>query len=172
MKVAAVKKPGGPGNLIIEERVEPVPDVGEILVRIHASSLNYHDFAVIKGMIPTEDGLIPMSDGAGEVIAVGDGVTKFKVGDHVLSLFFPNWHRGPIDSLGFASVPGDGTDGFAAELVARPETSFTRMPKGYSFTEAATLPCAALTAWRGLFVEGSVKPGDWVLTQGLSLIHI
>ena len=88
MKVAAVKKPGGPGNLIIEERVEPVPDVGEILVRIHASSLNYHDFAVIKGMIPTEDGLIPMSDGAGEVIAVGDGVTKFKVGDHVLSLFF------------------------------------------------------------------------------------
>ena len=172
MKVAAVKKPGGPGNVIIEERVEPVPDVGEILVRIHASSLNYHDFAVIKGMIPTEDGLIPMSDGAGEVIAVGDGVTKFKVGDHVLSLFFPNWHRGPIDSLGFASVPGDGTDGFAAELVARPETSFTRMPKGYSFTEAATLPCAALTAWRGLFVEGSVKPGDWVLTQGTGGVSV
>ena len=172
MKVAAVKSPGGSGNLIIEERADPVPGHGEILVRIHASSLNYHDLAVIKGMIKTEDGLIPMSDGAGEVIAVGDGVTKFKVGDHVLSLFFPNWQTGPIDALGFASVPGDGTDGFAAEIVARPETAFTRMPEGYSFTQAATLPCAALTAWRGMFVEGSVKPGDWVLTQGTGGVSV
>lgn len=172
MKVAAVKKPGGPGNLIIEERPDPVAGSGEILVRMHASSLNYHDFVVVMGGIPTEDGRIPMSDGAGEVIAVGDGVTKFKPGDRVLSLFFPDWQKGSIDALGFGGVPGDGADGFGAELVAMPETAFTRMPAGYSYTEAATLPCAALTAWRGMFVEGSVKPGDWVLTQGTGGVSV
>jgi len=166
MKIAAIKKPGVFENLKIEDRADPVVGPGEILVRIHASSLNYHDLAVVKGWIKAEDGRIPMSDGAGEVVAVGEGATRFKVGDKVVSLFFPNWQTGPIGSLGFASVPGDGADGFAAELVRRPETAFTLMPAGYSYRKAATLPCAALTAWRGLIVEGSVKPGDWVLTQG------
>ncbi|MEO1324025.1 MAG: alcohol dehydrogenase catalytic domain-containing protein, partial [Pseudomonadota bacterium] len=118
MKVAAVKKPGGPGNLVIEERRDPVAGPGEVLVRIKASSLNYHDFVVVMGGIPTDDGRIPMSDGAGEVVAIGDGVSKFKPGDHVLSLFFPDWLKGDIDALGFGGVPGDGADGFAAELVA------------------------------------------------------
>ena len=172
MKVAAVKKPGGPGNLIIEDRADPKPAVGEILVRIYASSLNYHDFVVVMGGIPTDDGRIPMSDGAGEVVAVGEGVTKFKPGDKVVSLFFPNWQAGEIEAAGFASVPGDGADGFGAELVAAPETSFTRMPEGYSYQEAATLPCAALTAWRALMVEAKVKPGDWVLTQGTGGVSI
>ncbi len=172
MKVAAIKTPGGFENLKIEDRAHLVAGPGEILVRIHASSLNYHDLAVVKGWIKAEDKRIPMSDGAGEVIAVGQGATKFKVGDKVVSLFFPNWQNGPIGSLGFASVPGDGADGFAAELVTRPETAFTPMPAGYSFTQAATLPCAALTAWRGLFVEGSVKPGDWVLTQGTGGVSV
>lgn len=172
MKVAAVKKPGGLGNLIIENRPDPTAGSGEILVRVRASSLNYHDYIVAMGGIPTEDGRIPMSDGAGEVVAVGDGVTRFKPGDHVLGLFFPAWLKGSIDAQGFGSVPGDGADGFGAELVAMPETAFTRMPEGYSFTEAATLPCAALTAWRGMFVEGNVKPGDWVLTQGTGGVSV
>lgn len=172
MKVAAVMKPGGPGNLVIEDRADPVAGAGEILVRVRASSLNYHDFVVVMGGIPTDDGRIPMSDGAGEVVAVGKGVTRFKAGDHVLGLFFPGWLKGEIDALGFGSVPGDGADGFAAEFVAMPETAFTHMPEGYSFTEAATLPCAALTAWRGMFVEGSVKPGDWVLTQGTGGVSV
>lgn len=172
MKVAAVKKPGGPGNLVIEDRPDPTPGAGEILVRIHASSLNYHDFVVVMGGIPTDDGRIPMSDGAGEVVAVGEGVTKFKAGDKVVSLFFPNWQAGEIEAAGFASVPGDGADGFGAELVAAPETAFTRMPEGYSYREAATLPCAALTAWRALMVEAKVKPGDYVLTQGTGGVSI
>ncbi|MEO1642262.1 MAG: NAD(P)-dependent alcohol dehydrogenase, partial [Pseudomonadota bacterium] len=172
MKVAAVKKPGGPGNLVIEERARPEPGPHQLLVRVHASSLNYHDFVVVMGGIPTDDGRIPMSDGAGEVVAVGDGVSKFKVGDKVLGLFFPDWQTGEIDALGFSGVPGDGADGFAAEYVAMPETAFTRMPEGYSYTEAATLPCAALTAWRGMFVENKVKPGDWVLTQGTGGVSI
>ena len=80
MKVAAVKKPGGPGNLVIEERPQPELKPHQVLVRVHASSLNYHDFVVVMGGIPTDDGRIPMSDGAGEVVAIGEGVTKFKVG--------------------------------------------------------------------------------------------
>ncbi|MEO0722373.1 MAG: NAD(P)-dependent alcohol dehydrogenase [Pseudomonadota bacterium] len=172
MKVAAVRKPGGLDNLKIEDRADPTPGPGEILVRIKASSLNYHDFVVVMGGIPTDDGRIPMSDGAGEVVSVGEGATRFKPGDQVLSLFFPNWQTGPIGMAGFASVPGDGADGYGAELVAMPETAFTRMPEGYSYTEAATLPCAALTAWRGMFVENTVKPGDWVLTQGTGGVSI
>ena len=172
MKVAAVKKPGGLGNLVIENRPDPKPKAGEVLVRVRASSLNYHDFIVVLGGIPTPDGRIPMSDGAGEVVAVGEGVTKWKVGDRVISLFFPNWQSGQVEAAGFASVPGDGADGFGCELYAGPETAFTRMPKGWTFDEAATLPCAALTAWRGMYVETRTKPGDWVLVQGTGGVSI
>ena len=172
MKVAAVKKPGGPGNLVIEDRPDPVAGPGEVLVRMRASSLNYHDFVVVMGGIPTDDGRIPMSDGAGDVVAIGEGVSRFQVGDKVLSTFFPDWHYGGPQSAGFFSVPGDGIDGFAAELVAMSADAFTRMPDGYSYTEAATLPCAALTAWRGMFVENTVQPGDWVLTQGTGGVSI
>ena len=172
MKTAVVKKPGGPGNLVIEDRPDPKPGRGEILVRVKASSLNYHDFVVVMGGIPTPDGRVPMSDGAGEVVSVGEGASRFKPGDKVLSLFFPNWYSGEPQMAGFASVPGDGADGFGAELVAAPETAFTRMPDGYTFEEAATLPCAALTAWRALMVEAKIKPGDWVLTQGTGGVSI
>jgi NADPH:quinone reductase-like Zn-dependent oxidoreductase len=172
MKVAAVKKPGGLGNLVIENRPDPKPKAGEVLVRVRASSLNYHDFIVVLGGIPTPDGRIPMSDGAGEVVAVGEGVTKWKTGDKVISLFFPNWQSGQVEAAGFASVPGDGADGFGCELYAGPETAFTRMPKGWTFDEAATLPCAALTAWRGMYVETRTKPGDWVLVQGTGGVSI
>ncbi|WP_353256373.1 NAD(P)-dependent alcohol dehydrogenase [Hyphomonas sp.] len=172
MKVAAVKKPGGLGNLVIETRADPKPKAGEVLVRVRASSLNYHDFIVALGGIPTPDGRIPMSDGAGEVVAVGEGVTKWKTGDRVISLFFPNWQSGQVEAAGFASVPGDGADGFGCELYAGPETAFTRMPKDWTFDEAATLPCAALTAWRGMYVETKTKPGDWVLVQGTGGVSI
>ena len=172
MKVAAVKKPGGLDKLVIEERPDPAPGPGQVLVRVRASSLNYHDFIVALGGIPTPDGRIPMSDGAGEVVALGEGVTKWKVGDKVLSLFFPGWQSGQVEAAGFQSVPGDGADGFGAELVAAPETAFTRMPSGWTFEEAATLPCAALTAWRGLVCEARIKPGDWVLTQGTGGVSI
>jgi len=172
MRVASVKKPGGLTNLVIENRADPKPKAGEVLVRVRASSLNYHDFIVVLGGIPTPDGRIPMSDGAGEVIAVGEGVTKWKVGDKVISLFFPNWQSGQVEAAGFQSVPGDGADGFGCELYAGPETAFTRMPNGWTFDKAATLPCAALTAWRGMYVETRTKPGDWVLVQGTGGVSI
>lgn len=172
MKVAAVKAPGGLGNIVIEERPDPVAGPGQVLVRVRASSLNYHDYAVAAGIIRTPDGRIPMSDGAGEVVAVGEGVTTFKAGDTVLSLFFPNWPAGGPALERLVGVPGDHADGFAAEYVAMPATAFTRLPKGWSMTEAATLPCAALTAWRALMVEAKIKPGDVVLTQGTGGVSI
>jgi NADPH:quinone reductase-like Zn-dependent oxidoreductase len=172
MKVAAVKAPGGLDKIVIENRPDPTAGPGEILVRVRASSLNYHDYAVAAGMIPAADGRIPMSDGAGEVVAVGAGVTAFKEGDQVLSLFFPNWAAGGPAAERLVGVPGDHVDGFAAELVAMPASAFTRLPKGWSLTEAATLPCAALTAWRALMVEARIKPGDVVLTQGTGGVSI
>ena len=106
MKVAAVKAPGGLDKIAIETRPDPVARPGEILVRVRASSLNFHDYAVAAGIIKTPDGRIPMSDGAGDVVAWGEGVTKFKVGDKVLSTFFPNWDAGEPNAARMAGVPG------------------------------------------------------------------
>lgn len=172
MKVAALKAPGGLDKIVIEEREKPSPKAGEVLVRVRASSLNFHDFAVVAGMIRCPDGRIPMSDGAGVVEAVGEGVTRFKVGDEVLSTFFPNWDAGKPTLPRLIGVPGDNADGFAAEYVAMPATAFTRLPKGWTLKQAATLPCAALTAWRALFVEAKIKPGSIVLTQGTGGVSI
>lgn len=107
-----------------------------------------------------------MSDGAGEVTAVGPGVTEFAVGDAVVSTFFPTWLDGQPEVVGFATVPGDGVDGYAREAVTRPATAFTRAPLGWDHAEAATLTTAGLTAWRALFDDGKLKSGDTVLIQG------
>lgn len=167
MQAIILKQPAGLGQLALTE-IEPVaPGAGEVRIRNHASSLNFHDYAVVVGFIPTEDGRIPMSDGAGIVEEVGPGVSEFKVGDRVMSCFFPHWLDGRADSIAkLGDVPGDMSQGFAAQSVTKPATAFTRIPAGYSFEQAATLPCAALTAWRALMVEARVKPGDTVLVQG------
>lgn len=142
------------------------PGAGEIRVRLQASSLNFHDFAVVSGLIPTGAGRIPMSDGAGVVEAVGDGVTEHKIGDLVVSTFFPDWLDGAPPTSAFTRVPGDGIDGYACAAVVTPAHWFTRVPAGYSPAEAATLTCAGLTAWRALFVDDAVRPGSTVLIQG------
>jgi NADPH:quinone reductase-like Zn-dependent oxidoreductase len=148
------------------------PAPGEIRVRLQACSLNYHDLAVAGGHIPAADGRILLSDGAGLVEAVGDGVSDFAVGDLVVSLFFPDWHEGAPKSIGFGRTPGDGIDGYAREAVVAPAGWFTRAPKGYSAEEAATLPTAGLTAWRALAVHGQLKAGDTVLLLGTGGVSI
>ena len=148
------------------------PGPGEIRVRLRASSLNFHDFAVVTGMMPAAAGRIPMSDGAGEVVAVGEGVTGCAVGDLVVSTFFTNWDDGMPPATAFSTVPGDGIDGYAREEIVAPANWFTRAPKGYSAAEAATLTCAGLTAWRALFADGSVKPGSTVLVQGTGGVSV
>ncbi|HLS42191.1 MAG TPA: NAD(P)-dependent alcohol dehydrogenase [Paenalcaligenes sp.] len=148
------------------------PQAGEITVRIRASSLNYHDLGVVSGAMAPAERRIPMSDGAGEVIAVGSNVDEFAVGDAVVSTFFPDWLDGEPTVPGFGRVPGDGIDGYAREQITMPATAFTHAPKGYSHAEAATLTTAGLTAWRALFENGQLKPGQTVLVQGSGGVSI
>lgn len=167
---------GAAGGLDGLERVDlpdpGAPGPGDIRVRIHASSLNYHDYGVVRSGDPKFRGRIPMSDGAGVVEAVGEGVTEFAAGDAVVSCFFPLWFDGPATTGDFATVPGDGVDGYAREIVVRPATWFTRAPQRYSHAQAATLTTAGLTAWRALVADGGLKAGDSVLTLGTGGVSI
>jgi NADPH:quinone reductase-like Zn-dependent oxidoreductase len=169
MTLAAVRvgSPASLDTLLPATAADPgQPGPGQIRVKLQASSLNFHDFAVVSGLIPAEAGRIPMSDGAGVVEAVGEGVSQFKPGDQVVSIFFPDWIDGAPPASAFTRVPGDGIDGYACEAVVTPEHWFTRVPAGYSAAEAATLTCAGLTAWRALFVDNAIRPGSTVLVQG------
>ena len=167
MRAIRLKKPGGLDKLELLELDMVEPQCGEIRITNHASSLNFHDYLVATGLLPVDDGRIPMSDGAGIVEAVGPGITRFQPGDRVVSCFFPHWTDGRADDLAkIGGVPGDNVDGFASETVTMPASAFTTMPDGYTFEQAATLPCAAATAWRALIVEAKIKPGDTVLVQG------
>ena len=172
MRAIRLAQPGGLDKLAAADIEARPPGPGEIQVRIEASSLNFHDYAVVSGMLTVDDGRIPMSDGAGTVTAVGDGVSDFAAGDAVVSCFFPAWQDGEPALQKLIGVPGDHADGFAAETVTMPASAFTRAPAGYTAAEAATLTCAALTAWRGLMVEAGIKPGDVVLTQGTGGVSI
>jgi NADPH:quinone reductase-like Zn-dependent oxidoreductase len=173
MKAIKLRAPGGLDKLELVEMPDPgAPGPGEIRMRVHASSLNFHDFGVVIGRIKTADGRIPMSDGAGVVEAVGSGVTEFKEGDSVVSCFFPQWMDGPPLISDFSTTPGDGVDGFAREVIVLPATAFTHSPKGYSHLEAATLTTAGLTAWRALVVNGGLKAGDTVLALGTGGVSI
>lgn len=168
-----MKHPAGLDQFDFCDEEQPgLPGAGEMLVRIHASSLNYHDYAVATGSIPIEVGRIPMSDGAGVVESIGEGVTEFAVGDHVVSCFFPTWENGAPILSDFSTTPGDGVDGYARERVIRPARWFTLAPKKYSHAEAATLTTAGLTAWRALVVNGGLKAGDSVLVLGTGGVSI
>lgn len=167
MSKAIIVEPGGGFDRVtIGERKAAKPQPGEITVRLRASSLNYHDYVVVSGIWGPTVPRIPMADGAGEIVEIGADVTEFSVGDHVVSTFFPTWLDGVAEVVGFATVPGDGIDGYAREMVTAPATWFTRAPCGYTHAEAATLTTAGLTAWRALFVDGGLKAGDTVLIQG------
>jgi len=173
MRSVTLAKPGGLEQLNLKDSAEPgEPGRGEIRVRIHACSLNFHDYKVVMGAIPTEDQRIPMADGAGVVEAIGEGVSEFKVGDHVVSTFFPEWLTGPAPIDNFSTTPGDGQDGYAREQVVRPTNWFTHAPRGYTHAEAATLTTAGLTAWRALVVDGGLKAGDTVLTLGTGGVSV
>lgn len=175
MKSIKVKETGGLENIFIDSvNTAPKPEKGEMTVRIHANSLNYHDYLVAAGILKTDCDRVLLSDGAGIVEEVGAGVTEFKVGDHVVSTFFPQWLAGDvIHSVGsFQQTPGDGVDGFAVEKVTRPVEAFTLAPTGWSHAEAATITTAGLTAWRALVVDGKLKAGDTILTLGTGGVSI
>ncbi|MBW8755260.1 MAG: NAD(P)-dependent alcohol dehydrogenase [Sphingomonadales bacterium] len=161
-----LRQPASLDNLRLESSEAPAPGPGEIKVRIRAASLNFRDGLVVGGFFPVADGLIPLSDGAGEVVAVGAGVTEFKPGDQVVSTFHPKWLDGHIDKVQLDNSPGGPADGFACEEATRRATHFTHAPAGFSPAESASLTCAGVTAWRAVVTDGKVKPGATVLVEG------
>ncbi|MGB8365787.1 MAG: NAD(P)-dependent alcohol dehydrogenase [Rhizomicrobium sp.] len=161
-----IRKPASLDNIHLGTAEAPAPRFGEIRVRIRAASLNFRDNLVANGFFPAPEGLIPLSDGAGEVVEAGEGVTEFKPGDGVVSTFHPTWLDGHMERSQLVTSPGGPADGFACEYVTRPATHFTHAPKGLSHAESATLTCAGVTAWRALVADGQVKPGACVLVQG------
>ncbi|MCD5993910.1 NAD(P)-dependent alcohol dehydrogenase [Pseudomonas sp. CDFA 602] len=167
-----VQAGGGYDRVIVGNSEVLAPKAGEITVRLHANSLNYHDFAVVSGMWGPSESRIPMADGAGVVTAVGEGVSEFKIGDSVVSTFFPEWISGEPLVEGFVTVPGDGVDGYAREQVTARATSFTLAPMGYTHAQASTLTTAGLTAWRALMADDALKAGDTVLVQGTGGVSI
>ena len=156
----------GPGRLPVAiDRELPAPGVGEVLVRVRASSMNYHDVVTLMGFIDGPWPRSPMSDGAGEIAAVGDGVGGWVVGDRVISAFHPDWLDGEPTPAKKRSVPGDTTDGWLQQYVLSPADALTRAPAHLSDVEAASLVCAGTTAWSSLVLAG-VGPGDTVVTLG------
>ncbi len=164
-------EPGTNGlELTVQEVAQPSPGANEVLVRVRAVSLNRRDVSILgRG---TSAGVVPTSDGAGEVVAIGPGVAQFAVGDRVAGTFFANWPGGRLTRDAMASARGGGVDGMLAEMVVSPETGLVAIPDYLSFEEAATLPCAALTAWRALFTDGEIQPGDTVLLEGTGGVSI
>ena len=176
MKVFEIKDGFSLDNLRLAERPEPRPGHGQVLIKVRAASLNYRDLLVVKGAynpkLPLP--LIPCSDGAGEVVAVGEGVTRVRVGDRVAGIFMQKWLAGEIDDKGARSALGGDIDGMLAELVVLSEDGVVPIPEHLTFEEGATLPCAAVTAWHAV-VENGIRPGDTVLilgTGGVSLFAL
>ena len=165
----------GIDNLSMIERDMPQPPAGEVLVRLHAASLNYRDVMVVSGTYNPRMKLpaIPFSDGAGEVVQVGEGVTKWKVGDRVCSTVISGWIDGePTAEKSKTAIGAGRFEGVLREYGAFSEESIVAAPEHLSFDEAATLPCAALTAWNALVVSGKIKAGDTVLTLGTGGVSI
>ncbi|MEM8782343.1 MAG: NAD(P)-dependent alcohol dehydrogenase [Planctomycetota bacterium] len=173
MRAYQVVSPDGPSALQAVDLPEPQPGPGEIAVAIRAASLNYRDLLVANGGYPRNDRrpVVPLSDGAGEVTAVGDGVTRWKVGDRVAPNFMRDWLGGAIHDRALNSSLGGGIDGVLAETVVLPEASVVAIPEHLSFTQASALPCAALTAWNALNAAG-VGAGDTVLLLGTGGVSI
>ena len=150
------------------------PSEHEVLVRVHAVSLNRRDIYVMRGQYPgpMKPNLVPLSDGAGEVVATGPGVKRFKKGDRVAAIFFQTWLQGRPKPDFLGSSLGGALDGMLSQYVTLNENGLVTIPKHLSYEEAATLPCAGVTAWNALVTRGQTQPGDFVLLQGTGGVSI
>lgn len=177
MRALNVSAPWGLDQIKVVEKPDPTPGPGQVLVRMRAVSLNYRDLLMVNGMYgrapaASNDVITPFSDGCGVVEAVGEGVTRVKTGDRVATLFFQGWTSGPpslekvVTALGFP-IPGAGS-----ELQTFSEHGVSKVPDFLTDQQVATLPCAALTAWRGLFEDANLQPGDTVVLQGTGGVSI
>jgi NADPH:quinone reductase-like Zn-dependent oxidoreductase len=173
MKVWQIEDSYGIESLKLAEKPDPKPGLGQIVVAMKAASLNYRDLMTVKGIpgglvLP----LIPFSDGAGEVVVVGDGVSRVNVGDRVCPLFFQSWLSGPVTQESRSRDLGGSLPGVLQERMLIEAEGVSKVPAHLSFEEAATLPCAGLTAWRAIVIEAQVGPGDTVLVQGTGGVSI
>jgi NADPH:quinone reductase-like Zn-dependent oxidoreductase len=172
MKAAIAKGGAGIGAIEIRELPEPVPGPGEALVRLRAATLNYRDLLFIKGLLPgltKEPEFVPLSCAAGEVVALGENVTRVKPGDRVNPLFGQGWIDGPPNVSGML---GGLIDGVARPLATFDAESLCLLPDALGDLDAATLPCAGLTAWSALFGENHLEAGQWILVQGTGGVSI
>ena len=175
MRLYQIPKAGSIDDLTLTQAPTPTPGQGQALVRIRATSLNYRDLMIITNTYgrPTRPNLIPLSDGAGEVVAVGDGVTRIKVGDRVAGIFHQKWIGGELYPEAMGSALGGDIDGVLSEFKVFDAEGLVPIPEHLSFEEAATLPCAAVTAWDALFHSAKpVKPGSVVLTLGTGGVSV
>ena len=176
MKAYQITSPTGLDALQLVDLPQPEPGPGEILVRIRACSINFRDLVMPRGGYPRNDKtpLIPLSDGAGDVVAVGRGVTEFTEGDKVAGCFFQDWDDGMPTEMQFRTALGGGVDGVLTEYKVFPQRGAVKIPEGYSYEEAASLPCAAVTAWHAL-TKAETCPGQTILilgTGGVSLFAL
>lgn len=164
----------GIDSLVLVEKDSPAPGPGQVLVRIHAVSLNYRDLMVVEGRYNPRLAMprVPCSDGAGEVIAVGAEVAQWKPGDRVAGIFMQRWLDGAPSAEKSKYALGGDIDGMMATEVVLPESGLVRIPEHLSYQEAATLPCAAVTAWNALFKVADTQPGSTVLILGTGGVSI
>jgi len=175
MKTYEIADPKGIDSLKLVERATPKPRPSEVLMRVRATSLNYRDLVTVKGGAVTRGirlPLVPLSDGAGEVVEVGADVTRFKPGERVVASFFQNWLAGLPQTSIFRSALGGAMDGMLTEYIALSEDGLVRIPDHMSFEEAATLPCAAVTSWNALVSMGRLTAGQTVLVLGTGGVSI
>src|SRR4051794_32092200 len=173
MKAYQLTAQTGPGALACVELPQPQPKAGQVLVRVRATSLNYRDLMVADGRygraaLP----LVPLSDGAGEIAALGEGVTRWQVGDRVAGTFFQGWQTGPFRQGISDTALGGALNGMLAEFVVLSEDGVVAIPPHLSFEEAATLPCAGVTAWQALVTRGKVSADETVLLLGTGGVSI
>ncbi|MEJ2760087.1 MAG: NAD(P)-dependent alcohol dehydrogenase [Gammaproteobacteria bacterium] len=176
MKAYVIKKGSQSlDDIELTERPDPKPGPGEILVRMCAASINYRDHMVYTGQYfggQVGEDTVPLSDGAGEVVALGPEVTRFKEGDRIIGAFFRNWIDGPPPRGGVQALGQSGVDGVLAEYVVFNESDAVPVPTNLSMEEASCLPCAALTAWNSLVTQGGIKPGQTVLALGTGGVSV
>jgi len=174
MKLFEIRDRFGLGQLLPAERPDPAPGPSEVLVRLRAASINYRDLLMIEGKYNPRMKLprVPLSDGAGEIVAVGAEVDGWKAGDRVVLPFMPGWREGPLTHTKAASALGGDVDGTLREWATVEADALLPIPDHLDFVQAATLPCAAVTAWNGLFVAGALQPGQTVLLQGTGGVSI
>ncbi len=169
MKVMQIQDSWSPDNIRLAERPTPEARPGEVLLRMEAASLNYRDYVMARGGYGRRGGalpLVPCSDGAGRVIAVGPGVSRVAVGDLACPIFAQTWASGPFRESHWAGTLGGPRDGVLQEFMALSQEGVVRAPRHLDAVQAATLPCAAVTAWNALVTQGGIKAGDVVLVQG------